>query len=51
MNGPWIHQNILETIQNIKVKKKSITGGIKVNGLMDTALHFLIIFIITMRKT
>ena len=31
MNGPWIHQNILETIQNIKVKKKRITGGIKVN--------------------
>ena len=31
MNGPWIHQNILETIQNIKLKKKSFTGGIKVN--------------------
>ena len=30
MNGPWIHQNILETIQNIKAKK-SITGGQKVN--------------------
>jgi len=30
MNGPWIHQNILETIQNIKAKK-SITGGKKVN--------------------
>ena len=30
MNGPWIHQNILETIQNIKAKK-SITGGTKVN--------------------
>jgi len=30
MNGPWIHQNILETIKNIKAKK-SITGGIKVN--------------------
>ena len=30
MNGPWIHQNILETIQNIKAKK-TITGGIKVN--------------------
>ena len=30
MNGPWIHQNILETIQNIK-DKKSITGGKKVN--------------------
>ena len=30
MNGPWIHQNILETIQNIK-SKKSITGGKKVN--------------------
>jgi len=30
MNGPWIHQNILETIQNIKAKK-NITGGTKVN--------------------
>ena len=30
MNGPWIHQNILETIQNIK-SKKSMTGGTKVN--------------------
>ncbi len=31
MNGPWIHQNILETIQNIKTRKKIITGGTKVN--------------------
>ena len=30
MKGPWIHQNILETIQNIKAKK-TITGGTKVN--------------------
>ena len=31
MNGPWIHQNILESLlQNIKAKK-NITGGIKVN--------------------
>ena len=30
MNGPWIHQNILETIQNIKTKK-STTGGKRVN--------------------
>ena len=30
MNGPWIHQNILESIKNIKAKK-SITGGTKVN--------------------
>ena len=30
MNGPWIHQNILETIQNIK-SRKNITGGTKVN--------------------
>ncbi len=30
MSGPWIHQNILETIQNIKARK-SITGGTKVN--------------------
>ena len=30
MKGPWIHQNILETIKNIKAKKK-ISGGTKVN--------------------
>ena len=30
INGPWIHQNILESIQNIKAKK-SITGGKRVN--------------------
>ena len=30
MNGPWIHQNILETIKNIKAKK-GVTGGTKVN--------------------
>jgi hypothetical protein len=30
IKGPWIHQNIVETIQNIKTKKK-ITGGKKVN--------------------
>ena len=30
IKGPWIHQNIVETIQNIKAKKK-ITGGKKVN--------------------
>ena len=30
INGPWIHQNILETIKNIKAKKK-ISGGTKVD--------------------
>ena len=30
IQGPWIHQNIIETIENIK-KNKKITGGIKVN--------------------
>ena len=30
MNGPWIHQNILETIKNIKAGK-GVTGGTKVN--------------------
>ncbi len=30
MKGPWIHQNILETIKNIKAKK-TMTGGTKVN--------------------
>jgi hypothetical protein len=30
LNGPWIHQNVLDTIKNIKSNKK-ITGGTKVN--------------------
>ena len=30
IKGPWIHQNIIETVKNIKAKKK-VTGGIKVN--------------------
>ena len=30
IKGPWIHQNIVETIQNIK-KNKKLTGGKKVN--------------------
>ena len=30
INGPWIHQNIIETITNIKKNKKN-TGGSKVN--------------------
>ncbi len=30
IKGPWIHQNIIETVRNIKAKKK-LTGGVKVN--------------------
>ena len=30
IKGPWIHQNIIETVRNIKAKKK-LTGGKKVN--------------------
>ena len=30
IKGPWIHQNIIEAVKNIKNKKK-ITGGKKVN--------------------
>jgi hypothetical protein len=30
IKGPWIHQNIIETVRNIKNKKR-ITGGKKVN--------------------
>ena len=30
INGPWIHQNIIESVKNIKLKKK-FTGGSKVN--------------------
>ena len=30
IKGPWIHQNIIETVKNIKSDKK-ISGGVKVN--------------------
>ena len=30
IKGPWIHQNIIETVKNIKAKKR-LTGGKKVN--------------------
>ena len=30
IKGPWIHQNIIETVKNTKAKKK-LTGGTKVN--------------------
>ena len=30
IKGPWIHQNIIESVRNIKSKKK-LTGGKKVN--------------------
>ena len=30
IKGPWIHQNIIETVKNIRIKKK-LTGGDKVN--------------------
>ena len=43
MNGPWIHQNILEAIKNIK-SKKSVTGGTKVNesdGFCTVLPYFL----------
>ena len=30
IKGPWIHQNVIETIRNIKAKKR-LTGGKKVN--------------------
>jgi hypothetical protein len=30
IKGPWIHQNIIDTIRNIKINKK-ITGGTKVH--------------------
>ena len=30
IKGPWIHQNIIETVRNIRAKKE-LTGGVKVN--------------------
>ena len=43
IRGPWIHQNIIETVNNIKLKKK-ISGGVKVNesdGFCATLPYFL----------
>ena len=43
IKGPWIHQNIIETVRNIKSKKK-LTGGSKVNesdGYCATLPYFL----------
>ena len=43
IKGPWIHQNIIETVKNIKNKKK-LTGGKKVNesdGFCATLPYFL----------
>ena len=43
IKGPWIHQNVIETIKNIKLKKK-ITGGTKVNesdGFCASIPYFL----------
>ncbi len=43
IKGPWIHQNVIEMIKNIKLKKK-ITGGTKVNesdGFCASLPYFL----------
>ena len=43
IKGPWIHQNIIETVNNIKLKRK-ITGGVKVNesdGFCATLPYYL----------
>jgi len=63
IQGPWIHQNIVEAIQNIK-KNKKLTGGTKVNesdGYCAALPYFLygcsfknlkkIISIVTVSKT
>ena len=63
IKGPWIHQNVIETIRNIKAKKK-LTGGKKVNesdGYCAALPYFLygysynkikkIISIVTVSKT
>ena len=43
IKGPWIHQNVIETVKNIK-SKKNITGGVKVNesdGFCASLPYFL----------
>jgi len=46
IKGPWIHQNIIETVKNIKLKKR-ISGGVKVNesdGFCAALPYFLYSF-------
>ena len=43
IKGPWIHQNIIEAVKNIRAKKK-LTGGTKVNesdGICAALPYFL----------
>ena len=50
IKGPWIHQNIIETVRNIKSKKK-LTGGKKVNesdGYCAALPYFLYVIILKM---
>ena len=49
VKGPWIHQNILETIKNIKAKKR-FQVELKSTSQMDIALRYLIIFLIIQQK-
>ena len=41
IKGPWIHQNIIETVENIK-KRKNLTGGKKLMSQMGAALPFFL---------
>ena len=45
LRGEWLHQNTLETIQNIKAKKK-VTGGTKVNetdGFLSAISYYFLV--------
>ena len=45
LRGEWIHQNTLETIQNIKAKKQ-VTGGTKVNetdGFLSAISYYFLV--------
>jgi hypothetical protein len=44
MTGPWIHQNIMETINNIKSKKKILQVERKLMNLMGFVQYCLIIY-------
>ena len=49
VNGPWIHQNIIETIKNIRLNKK-FPGGKKLMSLMVIVLHYPIFYSVTHLK-
>ena len=49
INGPWIHQNVIETVKNIKLKK-NLRVGLKLMSQMVFVQAFHIFFMVLILK-